>query len=106
MSSVEVRAFRGTRRSSIYRKYRVAAVDVRRIADVARSLHLPVLGSLDRRHPGRLDKENASRLAEETSRLRVSGTLLELDHELVQIASLARWCQHRGRAWMTIRTST
>ena len=102
MKSIEVRAFRGDLRSSTYRTYEVADSDFHRIGDVARSLDLPVLGSLDCMDRGRLDQEDASRLAEETTRLRVSGKLLELDQELVQIASLARWCQHRGRAWMTV----
>ena len=76
--------------------------DFRRIRNIALSLDLPVLGSLDSRQPDRLDQEGASRLAEETTQLRLSGRLLELDDELAQIASLARWCQHRGKAWMTV----
>ena len=101
MTSVDVRAFRGSRRSSVYRNQTLTGQDFRRILDVARSLELPVLGSLGSGRPERLNKDKASRVTEEATQLRLSGQLLELDDELATIASLGRWCRHRGTTWMT-----
>jgi hypothetical protein len=100
--AVDLRTFRGTRRSSVYREHKLAGSDFHRIRDAARSLELPLLGSLNPEQPDPLDKDAAARIAEETTRLRLSGHLLDLDDELAAIASLARWCRHPGSAWMTI----
>jgi hypothetical protein len=105
MTAVEVRAFRGTRRSAIYRTHTLESADFCRIRDAARSLDLPLIGSLDPRRLDRLDKDAATRVAEEMTQLRLSGQLLELDDDLAAIASLARWCRHSGSAWMTIEPS-
>jgi hypothetical protein len=97
---VELRAFRGTRRSSVYRAHSVRAAEATRIRAAAASLGLPLLASLA---PGELDKGDARRVADELTRLRASATLLELDGELTALAAVASWCARAaGRAWLRI----
>jgi hypothetical protein len=104
MPTVELRAFRGTQRSSTYRQHALAITDFIRIRDTARSIGLPVIGSLDPHRVDRLDKEAAWRVAEEATRLRLGSKLLDLDDHIAAIASLARWCAQPGGAWLTIAT--
>lgn len=97
---VEVRAFRGTRRSSVYRAHSVGGNVAARIRAAAAALGLPLLASLA---PGELDKDDARRLADELNRLRTSAALLELDSELTALAAVANWCARAtGRAWLRI----
>jgi hypothetical protein len=97
---MELRAFRGTRRSSVYRSHLLAESDVRRVREAARGLGLALLPSLA---PGELDKRDARRLADELTRLRTSAALLELDDELAALAAVANWCARAsGRAWLRV----
>jgi hypothetical protein len=97
---VELRAFRGTRRSSVYRAHAVAAPTATRIRAAALQLGLSLLAALE---PGELDKEGARRLGDELTRLRASAALLELDDELTALAAVANWCgRATGRAWLRI----
>ena len=101
--SVEIRAFRGTRRTSVYREHVLPKGLFGRILAAGAERDLSLLSSLevDGRHE--LDKPRARRLAEEATELRMSGGLIELDHDLTVIAELARWCTHAsGDARMTI----
>src|SRR5262245_60264710 len=92
--SVELRAFRGTRRSSVYRDHLVAASEFGRVVVAAAEHGLPLLPSLDVYGRHSLDKAEAKRLAEEATELRMSGRLADLDDELTAIAEVARWCAH------------
>jgi hypothetical protein len=99
---VELRAFRGSRRTSVYRAHSVPEPDLARIREAAAARDRTLLASLG---PGshELDKEDARRLAAEATEIRVSGELLELDSHLVAIAEVARWCARApSRSWMTI----
>jgi hypothetical protein len=90
MPSVAIRAFRGTRRSSVYREHLVDDAAYERIAAG---------------WPQEFDKAGARRLAEELTALRASAALLELDDELTAIAELARWCARPGGdGWLRIET--
>ena len=92
-----VKAFRGTRRSSIYREFVLEDEAFDRIVDA--------LGrqGID----GELDKDEARRLAEELSELRTNAALPELDDHLTAIAELARWCSRAtGDAWLRIGPRT
>ena len=100
---VEIRAFRGTRRSSVYRGHVVTEVDFRRIASAARRRGLALLPTLESFGPRDLGKREARMLAAETTALRVSGELPELDADLTEIAEVARWCARAsGKAWLRI----
>ena len=45
-------------------------------------------------------------IASEATRIRASGELPDLDHDLIALAELARWCAHTsGEAWMKIDAS-
>jgi hypothetical protein len=97
---VELRAFRGTRRSSVYRAHALRAADAARVRGAAAELGLPLLASLAL---GELDKREARRLAEELRRLRASARLLELDDDLTAVAAVANWCARAsGPAWLRI----
>jgi hypothetical protein len=88
-----VKAFRGTRRSSIYREFVLADEAFDRIVEA--------LGRQDIQ--GELDKEEARRLAEELGELRTDAALPELDDHLTAIAELARWCSRAtGGSWLRI----
>ena len=88
-----VKAFRGSRRSSIYREFVVEEEAFARIVQAAG------LGPLD----GQLDKGEARRLAEGLTELRTSAVLPELDDQLTAIVELARWCSRAsGEAWLRI----
>jgi hypothetical protein len=97
---VELRAFRGTRRSSVYRAHALRAADATRVRGAAAQLGLPLLASLA---PGELDKREARRLADELTRLRASARLLELDDDLTAMAAVANWCARAsGPAWLRL----
>ena len=97
---VEVRAFRGTRRSSVYRAHSVGGGEADRIRAAAAALGLALLAALA---PGDLDKRDARRLADELTRLRASATLLERDDDLTALAEVASWCARaNGRAWLRV----
>ena len=97
---LELRAFRGTRRSSLYRAHALRAADATLVRGAAAELGLPLLASLAL---GQLDKREARRLADELTRLRASAGLLELDDELTALAAVANWCARAtGPAWLRI----
>jgi hypothetical protein len=104
--TVAFRAFRGSRRSSVYREHVSAHGAVARIRAAAEGGGLPLLASLlPPPEPVELHKSEARRLAEEATSIRADATLLELDAELTAIAEVANWCAHaRGRAWLRIAT--
>jgi len=100
---VLVRAFRGTRRSSLYRDHELEAPAFRRICSAGEQSGLPLLASLHAAQRVELDKADARRLAAEVSRLRRQALLLELDDDLTAIGTLARWCARAaGDAWLTV----
>jgi hypothetical protein len=92
MPSVAIRAFRGTRRSSVYREHVLDYAVYERIAAG---------------WPHELDQAGARRLAEELTAVRASAALLDLDDDLTAIAELARWCARPGGdGWLRIETSS
>jgi hypothetical protein len=87
-----VKAFRGTRRSSIYREHVLSETAFDRIAAG---------------WPQEFDKLGARRLAEELTALRASAALLDLDDDVTAIAELAHWCgRSTGNAWLRIERRT
>jgi len=101
--AVEVRAFRGTRRTSVYREHLLSDEDFARILEAGAARGLTTLASLDRHGPNELDKENARRLAEEMTRIRRNADVPDLDDDLTAIGELARWCARAtGESWMKI----
>jgi hypothetical protein len=103
---VEIRAFRGSRRTSVYRKQLLTGESFARILAVARRLRLALLSSLDRLGSHELGKRQARTIASEATRIRASGELPDLDDDLIAFAEIARWCAHAsGNAWMKIATS-
>jgi hypothetical protein len=105
-SQVEIRAFRGSRRTSVYRKQLVAGESFARILAVAGRLRLGLLSSLDRLGARELGKRQARTIAEEATRIRASGELPDLDDDLIAFAEISRWCAHSsGGAWMKIASS-
>jgi len=100
---VELRAFWGSRRASVYRAHVVSGPAFARILVAGAAHDLGLLASLGRSDPHELDKGTARQLAAEVSEIRMSGELVELDSELVAIAELARWCARApAGSWMTI----
>jgi hypothetical protein len=90
MPRVAIRAFRGSRRSSVYREHELDAESFARIGAA---------------WPREFDKAGARRLADELTALRASATLLDLDDDLTAIGELARWCARAsGDAWLRIET--
>jgi hypothetical protein len=101
--SVELRAFRGTRKASVYREYRVSETAFGRVLSVGAERGLSLVSSLDPHGRRELDKAEAKRLADETTAMRMSGQLPDLDDDLTAIAELARWCIHATEdSWLTI----
>jgi len=101
--TIELRAFRGSRRASVYRAHVVAEAGFARILESGAAHDLALLASLRGDGPHELDKEAARQLAAEANAIRMSGELLDLDGDLVAIAELARWCARAPtRSWMTI----
>jgi hypothetical protein len=102
--TVEIRAFRGTRRASVYHEHRLPEGDFSRILDAAAAHDLPLLTSLARHGPHELNKAAARQLAEEATDVRISGELLDLDQDLTAIVEVARWCARApDRSWMNVR---
>jgi hypothetical protein len=100
---VEIRAFRGTRRASVYRAHTLAEREFKRIVDAGARNRLSRLASLDPYEPHELDKARARQLAEEASCLRASAELPDLDDDLVAIAEVARWCARSAKgSWLRI----
>ncbi|HZO96932.1 MAG TPA: hypothetical protein VFB42_06135 [Gaiellaceae bacterium] len=101
--AVAVRAFRGSRRASVYREHVLAAEAFARILATGRRAGLALLPSLDRRGRRELDKREAARLAAELTTVRASGELLDLDADLTAVAEVARWCAHAPRgSWLRV----
>src|SRR5262245_51427486 len=101
--AVEVRAFRGTRRASVYRDHVLSETDFARILAAGAARGLALLSSLDRHGSLELDKASARRLAEEATDLRISGELPDLDGDLIAMIEVARWCAHASDAsWLRI----
>jgi hypothetical protein len=97
---IEFRAFRGTRRSSVYRTHSVDAGAFARIRAAADLHRLALLRSLDERE---LDKQEARQLADELGRIRASLELPDLDDDLTALAAVARWCSRAsGDAWLRV----
>jgi len=103
VSDIELRAFRGTRKSAVYRDHTLHRAAFERIVAAARDAHLSTLAELDPSDTRELDKRAARRLAEEVTRLRTSAALLELDDDLTEIAAVANWCARANeRSWLLI----
>lgn len=101
--TLKIRAFRGGRRSSVYREHVVSIEAFVRILDVAKQQGLPVLSSIDPHSARELDKSNARQLADEMRRLRERSELPDLDDDLTAFAEVARWCARAsGKAWLRI----
>ena len=101
--AVEVRAFRGTRKSSVYREHVLAESAFVRILDVAARERLTLLSSLDQYGPHELGKGDARRLADEATGIRAGGVLPELDDDLTAIAEVASWCARATEdSWLRI----
>lgn len=100
---VEIRGFRGTRRRSVYREHVLGESEFRRIVAAAEKRDLSLLPTLDPFAPHELGKREARTLAAETTTLRMSGELPDLDHDLIEIAEVARWCARASEnAWLRI----
>jgi hypothetical protein len=100
---VEIRAFRGSRRASVYREHVLSEQVFARMLEVGERRGLALLSSIDQHGSHELDKQTARRLAEEATSLRMSGELPELDDDLVAVCELARWCARApDDSWMRI----
>jgi hypothetical protein len=100
---VEIRAFRGTRRRSVYREHVLCERAFRRILAAGEQNGLPLLATLDLYGRHELDKRRARALAEETTSLRISGELPDLDDDLTMVAEVARWCARASEgSWLRI----
>jgi hypothetical protein len=103
---VEIRAFRGTRRSSVYREHVVAAAAFVLMLELARREGLTLLAALTPRGPHELETDDAQRLAHELTSLQASGVPPDLDDDLTAFAELARWCGRAGEdSWLRISVS-
>jgi hypothetical protein len=103
---VEIRAFRGTRRSSVYREYVLSEGAFARILDAGERMGLPLLASLHQYGPHELDKRKARQLAGEATSIRASAELPDLDDDLTSIAEVARWCARAtDDSWLKIARS-
>ena len=99
---VEARAFRGTRKKSVYRSHALGHRALVRIAGAGAQSGLALVATLAAL-PCEVEKDNAAQLAAELSELRQGGTLLDLDDDLTAVAELARFCARaRGGAWLTL----
>lgn len=103
---VELRAFRGTRRTAVYRNHMLSEHDFTRLVETGATRDLPVLASLERHRGRQLDKAIARRLAAEATDVRMSGELPDLDGDLVAIAEVARWCARAtDNSWLEIEAA-
>jgi hypothetical protein len=100
---VEIRAFRGKRRASVYREHVVAEAPFLRIVAAGERHGLDLLSSLDPRRVHELDKRAARRLAGQATSLRMTGELPELDDDLTAIAEVAGWCARASESsWLRV----
>jgi hypothetical protein len=100
---VELRAFRGTRKASIYREHIISGSAFGRVLAVGAERGLSQLSALDVHGRQELDKAGAKRLAEEATEVRMSGQLPDLDDDLTAIVELALWCVHASEdSWLKI----
>lgn len=96
-----MRAFRGTRRSSVYRSHTLAGPAASRITAVAATSRAVWLRRLS--GDSRLGKADARKLADEARALLADPRLLEVHDDLAAIVSVASWCARAsGDAWLTI----
>jgi hypothetical protein len=104
LDGVELRAFRGTRRSSTYRAHTLGGDVAARIAGAAALSGLTALATLAEGEERVLDKREARAFADAASSLRTTALVLDADHDLVALAEIANWCARaRGRAWLRVR---
>lgn len=100
---VELRAFRGSRRSSVYRAHVIDASDFARIVESAHGHRLAALAALGAQQAHRLGKQEARTLADDLDELRAAVELPELDGDLTALAEVARWCSRAAaEAWLTV----
>jgi hypothetical protein len=103
-TAIEIRAFRGSRRSSVYRACVVPEPAVERMRRVAGRQGLSGLASVLAPPDGDLPKETARRVAADANALRLSGELLDVDDELLEVADVASWCSRApDGAWLSAR---
>jgi hypothetical protein len=96
---VEIRAFRGTRRSSVYRECVVSERVFRSLLAAGESIGLPVLSSLDPYGPHELDKADAAKLADEVAVIQERVN----EPQFADISQVAMWCARaRANSWMRI----
>ena len=96
---VSIRAFRGTRRSSVYRECLVPERVFSDMVAAGEGQALPTRSSLDADGPHQLDKGHARKLAREVAAI---GTPLHEPH-LTALIDIARWCAHaKATSWLTI----
>ena len=101
--AVEIRAFRGSRRTSVYREHVLSERAFAEILAAGERNELALLSSLDQYGHHELDKRKAAQLADEATSIRTSGELLDLDEDLTAIAEVARWCAHASAdSWLKI----
>ena len=101
--AVTIRAFRGARRSSVYREHVVSGAVFARILAAGKQRELAALASLDSIGAHEVDKREARQLADEVGLLRERSELPDLDGDLTAFAFVARWCARAsGKAWLTI----
>lgn len=97
--AVTIRAFRGTRRSSVYRECVVPEQVFARLVTAGEHKGLRSLASLDTGGPHKLDKNHARKLARDVAE--VEGLLNE--PQLAGIVQIALWCAHaKATSWLTI----
>lgn len=100
---VEIRAFRGKRKASVYREHVLPVARFGRILEVANREGLTLLAWLEPHGQHELGKEEARQLADEATAIRASGALPELDDDLTAIAEVANWCaRSREDSWLRI----
>jgi hypothetical protein len=98
-SDVEIRAFRGTERSSVYRECVVPIELFRRLLATGKSRRLRSLSALDPYGPHKLDREHAKQFAEDVAV--VQDTVNE--PRFAEIVAVARWCAHStAKSWLRI----
>ncbi len=99
---VEIRAFRGTRRSSVYRECVVPETVFRRLLAAGESRGLPSLSALDPYGPHVLDKEHARKLADEVAVIHEAVN----EPRFAAISDVALWCARaRANSWLRIEGS-
>jgi hypothetical protein len=97
---VEIRAFRGSRRSAVYREVVLSAGAFERVVAEGRAHELAQLASLQGAR--RLDRDQARALVAEIESLGGAHHSPELGPLLERLADVARWCARaRGGSWLT-----